>query len=947
MSQRTRLILVLAAALGSLSCTVPQYGFSNSTDAGQDATGGSGGQNDGGNAGANDGGTCHSNADCAATPATPVCDTGSGSCVECLPGGSDCAFGSYCDTTDHCVTGCNSDADCNAPSGDAGDAGSTHLTCDTTTHLCSCQNLGDCPPGTICDTQSGTCKPGCSDKQPCPTGQQCCDNNCSNVLVDDANCGSCGNACQPANGTGTCSNGSCTITGCSAGYADCNNDPTDGCESNQSQDPANCGSCGNTCALSHATAKCTGGTCGVASCDSGYTDCNADPTDGCEAQLDSDVNNCGACGSACSTNHSTPSCTKGVCGVSCATGFDDCNFDPVDGCETNINTNVDNCSACGKGCPSGTGTPNCVGGVCGVSQCTGNLADCDGLASNGCEANISTDPGNCGKCGNACSAANATVACSAGKCGITGCSTNFANCNSQYTDGCEANLKSDVGNCGGCGNVCSSTNGTPSCNQGLCAITCKAGFDNCDGKISTGCETPLNTVSNCGACGVKCANGHGSTTCSAGACKPTCAAGWGDCNGDPTDGCETQLNTNTNCGACGQGCNPPNAAGDCSTGSCQVSTCSPGWGDCTSAAGCETHIATDKANCGGCGSACSNNNGTPACSGGNCSIACNSGYADCDSDARTNGCEIHTAIDPNHCGTCTKTCSGSTPNCSNGSCISACALGTADCDGNSANGCETDIASDGNNCGGCGKTCTASQYCNGGSCSTCAGGHSDCDKDGTNACEAATASDPNNCGGCATRCGSDGTCGCSSSSCSGGTIYFSEDFSDNSRGWTFGNEWAIGPTKTSSGQEEGFPDPASDHSTTSDNGVAGIVLGGNYSYATHSAWYLTSPAINLSSAGGTVHLTFWRWLNCDAVPYTTDTVEVYNGSWHTLWTNPGSNVLVTDSAWTRETFDVTSYKSASFKVRFGFATGTKGAFRAWVMSGWNIDDVSLSSGTCN
>ena len=46
--------------------------------------------------------------------------------------------------------------------------------------------------------------------------------------------------------------------------------------------------------------------------------------------------------------------------------------------------------------------------------------------------------------------------------------------------------------------------------------------------------------------------------------------------------------------------------------------------------------------------------------------------------------------------------------------------------------------------------------------------------------------DPNNCGGCGIKCGADGTCGCANSVCSGGTIYFSEDFSDNSFGFNVG-----------------------------------------------------------------------------------------------------------------------------------------------------------------
>ena len=210
-------------------------------------------------------------------------------------------------------------------------------------------------------------------------------------------------------------------------------------------------------------------------------------------------------------------------------------------------------------------------------------------------------------------------------------------------------------------------------------------------------------------------------------------------------------------------------------------------------------------------------------------------------------------------------------------------------------------------------------------------------------------SDPLNCGACGVTCGNDATCGCSGGTCSGGTIYFSEDFSDNSRGWTLGTEWAIEPAQAGTGQQQGFPDPAQDHSPSADNGVAGIVIGGNYSITPlHTAYYLTSPVINLSSAPGTVRFTFWRHLNADWDPFTTQTVEVFNGtSWVIVWTNAAlGNVLLTDSAWTRFEFDVTAFKNANFRIRFGHATGTQSQFLAWVMSGWNVDDVSLGSGIC-
>jgi hypothetical protein len=179
-------------------------------------------------------------------------------------------------------------------------------------------------------------------------------------------------------------------------------------------------------------------------------------------------------------------------------------------------------------------------------------------------------------------------------------------------------------------------------------------------------------------------------------------------------------------------------------------------------------------------------------------------------------------------------------------------------------------------------------------------------------------------------------------------IHFSENFSDNTAGWTLGDEWQIGPTQTSGGHEEGFPDPTQDHSTTSDNGVAGMVLGGNYGVTPHPASYLTSPVVNLSSATGTVRLTFWRHLNCDYDPYVIDTVDVYNGTtWITIWTSAPEITGITDSTWVRQEFDVTAHKNASFQVRFSHLVGGGPGDPAWMMSGWNIDDLSLSSAVCN
>jgi hypothetical protein len=174
-------------------------------------------------------------------------------------------------------------------------------------------------------------------------------------------------------------------------------------------------------------------------------------------------------------------------------------------------------------------------------------------------------------------------------------------------------------------------------------------------------------------------------------------------------------------------------------------------------------------------------------------------------------------------------------------------------------------------------------------------------------------------------------------------IAFAEDFSDNSAGWTLGPEWQIGSATPSTGQQQGGPDPAEDHTSTVDNGVAGAVIGGNPTNAIHGPFALTSPVIDVSGLT-TVHLEYWRWLNSDYPPFTTWAVEVFNGtSWVSLDTNVGDgNVLTTASSWTKYSFDVSLYVNANFKVRFTHAAGQQEAFLGWIMSGWNVDDVVVS-----
>lgn len=189
---------------------------------------------------------------------------------------------------------------------------------------------------------------------------------------------------------------------------------------------------------------------------------------------------------------------------------------------------------------------------------------------------------------------------------------------------------------------------------------------------------------------------------------------------------------------------------------------------------------------------------------------------------------------------------------------------------------------------------------------------------------------------------------CSMGSCvgqPGAFVYFLEDFSDNGAGWTLGPEWAIGPALASAGAQWGNEDPGQDHSPSNDNGLAGVVLGGFPNVmGTHGFFWLESPPFNATLDPGPVVLTFYRWLNSDWDPWMTNRIEAWNGSaWVLVWESINSAPGITDAAWTFVQHDITAFKNAGMRVRFGFDIGQFGAF---VVSGWNIDDVVIATGAC-
>ncbi|MGH7282848.1 MAG: hypothetical protein ACRELY_15085, partial [Polyangiaceae bacterium] len=107
-----------------------------------------------------------------------------------------------------------------------------------------------------------------------------------------------------------------------------------------------------------------GATCGDGGCSStcptGFADCDGDKANGCETNLVTDAVNCGACRSVCGTANTSaaPACVKSACVFTCAPGYLHCATDSAAGCDTAEDGS--NCETCGHAC----GGAACTAGVC-------------------------------------------------------------------------------------------------------------------------------------------------------------------------------------------------------------------------------------------------------------------------------------------------------------------------------------------------------------------------------------------------------------------------------------------------------------------------------------------------------------------------------------------------------------------------------------------------------
>ena len=206
--------------------------------------------------------------------------------------------------------------------------------------------------------------------------------------------------------------------GCPANFEDCDGDASNGCETDTRTSLEHCGACDAACSAPSGEVACQAGSCHVLSCPPGTADCNGATIDGCEANVTTSADHCGACGQPCPPPHAADgTCTGGSCTFTCSPGFDDCDADPLTGCEAELALDPSNCGTCGNVCAE---PPNALaecqtGTLCSWS-CLALRGDCDGDVQNGCERDVSGDTANCGACNLACPA---SFNCNTGLCSCT------------------------------------------------------------------------------------------------------------------------------------------------------------------------------------------------------------------------------------------------------------------------------------------------------------------------------------------------------------------------------------------------------------------------------------------------------------------------------------------------------------------------------------------------
>jgi hypothetical protein len=414
-----------------------------------------------------------------------------------------------------------------------------------------------------------------------------------------------------------------SVSECSEGSGSCEEDWSNGCETNTTTSQEHCGACDNPCTVVHGTSACETSLC-VVTCDDGW--------DG--AVCDTNIDECATQPDLCEVN-ATCSDTEGGFECVCNAGFEDDGVECADidecalltdncsdnalctnasssfSCECNSGysgdgvtcTNIDECATEADNCGAKAGCTEGDGVTCGnLDECTLEIDDCDANAacidSEGsfvCTCN----PGYEGD-GSTCANVNECTL------GIAGCDANAACIDSEGSFDCACNPGYE-GDGVTCGNLDECTLEIDDCDanaacidsEGSFVCTCNPGYEG-DGVTCANINECALGIAGCDA-NASCSDNDGSFTC---ACNPgyegdgvTCS-NLDECTLE-IDDCDANATCIDNDGSFTCACNP-GYEGDGVT-CANINECALG------IAGCDANAS------------CSDNDGSFTC-------ACNAGY---------------------------------------------------------------------------------------------------------------------------------------------------------------------------------------------------------------------------------------------------------------------------------------------------------------------------------